>query len=86
MAPGPDVAMHAPIWPVNLACEHAMNAAISSCRVWVNVGPCSSTFSNAPRKALIPSPGIAVDAVDAPFTEPVEHVMGYVGHGTLLDR
>jgi hypothetical protein len=48
--------MQAPIWPVNLACAHAMNAAISSCRVWVKNGSLS-TRSNAPRNPLIPSPG-----------------------------
>ncbi len=35
--------MQAPICPVNLACAHAMNAAISSCLAWMNRG--ASTFS-----------------------------------------
>ena len=58
MAPGPDVAMHTPSSPVNLACAHAMNAAISSWRVWMNSGRLPLLERpNAPIKPLMPSPG-----------------------------
>ena len=36
--PGPEVAMQTPTSPVNFACAHAMNAAISSWRTWMNSG------------------------------------------------
>ena len=56
MAPGPDVAMHTPSWPVNFAWAQAMNAAISSCRVWTNRSR-SRERRNALRSPLMPSPG-----------------------------
>ena len=56
MAPGPEVARHTPISPVNLACAHAMKAAISSCRTWMKSGS-PSARSSAPMIPLMPSPG-----------------------------
>ena len=58
-APGPDVAMHTPTWPVNLAWAQAMSEAISS---WVGRRyrkslPSPSTRPSAPSKPPMPSPG-----------------------------
>ena len=56
IAPGPEVAAHTPTRPVNFAYPTASNAAISSCRAWMNFG----WFSARPQAAsrpLIPSPG-----------------------------
>ena len=50
--------MQQPTSPVNLACAHAMNAPISSCRGWMNSGS-PPARSNAPSIPLIPSPGYA---------------------------
>src|SRR5205823_5599347 len=47
MAPGPEVAMHTPTSPVNLAWAHAMKAASSSWRAWMN-SICLPTRSKAP--------------------------------------
>ena len=55
-APGPEVAVQQPTSPVNLAWAQAMNAAISSCRGWMNSGS-PPARSYAPRNPLIPSPG-----------------------------
>src|SRR5690606_36970689 len=56
IAPGPEVAMHTPGRPVNLACAQAMNAATSSCGAWMNSNR-SSARASAPRIPLMPSPG-----------------------------
>ena len=48
--------MHTPTSPVNFACAHAMNAAISSWRVCMNSGSPPTSW-NAPSSPLIPSPG-----------------------------
>jgi hypothetical protein len=48
--------MHTPTWPVNFAWPHAMNAADSSWRGWMNcILP--SERSIAPIRPLMPSPG-----------------------------
>ena len=50
--------MQTPSSPVNLACAHAMNAAISSWRVWMNSGRLPLLErANAPSRPLMPSPG-----------------------------
>ena len=44
--------------PVNFACAHAMKAAISSWRTWMNSSPSGFAWRpNAPMRPLIPSPG-----------------------------
>ncbi len=48
--------MQTPTSSVNFAWPQAMNAAISSWRVWMNSGS-GCVRSSAPRNPLIPSPG-----------------------------
>ena len=74
MAPGPEVAMQTPISPVNLAWAQAMKAPISSWRDWMSSGS-PSARSSAPRKPLIPSPGIAVGPFDPPGPQALEDVV-----------
>ena len=57
MPPGPEVARQTPSLPVNFAQAHAMNAAASSCRTWMNrIRSCR--FRSDSMMPLIPSPGI----------------------------
>ena len=53
---GTEVARQTPTSPVNLACPHAMNAAISSWRTCMNSSE-SFARSSAPTMPLMPSPG-----------------------------
>ncbi len=48
--------MQTPTWPVNLAYPTASNAAISSCRAWMNAGLLPAR-PQAARMPLMPSPG-----------------------------
>ena len=80
--------MQTPTSPVNFACAQAMNAAISSCRTWMNSSVAVLARSNAPMIPLIPSPGIAVDALDAPRGEALEKVVadGFAHRAQLLGQ
>ncbi len=51
--------MQTPTSPVNFAWAHAMNAAISSWRAWMNSGRAWPLLEceNAPMIPLMPSPG-----------------------------
>ena len=72
--------MQTPISPVNFACPHAMNAAISSWRAWMNSGSPSGAVERA-EEAVDPVAGIAVDAVDAPLAQALENeVDDELGH------
>ena len=57
----------------------AANDAISSWRVWMN-SSLSPTSWKAPISPLMPSPGIPVDALDAPLGEAVQDELGSVRH------
>ena len=74
MAPGPEVAMQTPTWPVNLAWPHAMKAAISSCRVWTKRS--RSWCGQRAEDPVDAVPRVSVDRVDTPLDEALTQVVG----------
>ena len=64
--------MQTPGWPVNLACAQAMKAATSSCGTWMNSKRSSARLERA-EDAVDAVAGIAVDPVDAPLAEALQH-------------